>query len=259
MPSRKKAKGKARKAAKEAKAKEEGSRAVEVAANQRQEESVETQMQRMIISAASPKICAHGWPSLSADEEKIFEDFINAYLAAFHSQDKVGQGFVTAYNATEEKYGKMYSSKLGTVISMFLSYGAQCILGGDKNNAQLYASFASYFEDYMAIKSKAMPNVSQTFELLGADDHTLVSFYRKRIPCSCLDETYKKVKSVKKMGRCDNPGCRLPGRQAERSKMFYCTRCEEANYCSAECQRAHWKRHKKLCDIAVKLKDSEQS
>ena len=39
MPSRKKAKGKARKAAKEAKAKEEESRAV-VGANQRQEASV---------------------------------------------------------------------------------------------------------------------------------------------------------------------------------------------------------------------------
>ena len=56
MPSRKKAKGKARKAAKEAKAKEEGSRAV---ASQRQEESVEAQMQQLMVSAAS-ELCTHG-------------------------------------------------------------------------------------------------------------------------------------------------------------------------------------------------------
>ena len=59
MPSRKKAKGKARKAAKEAKAKEESRAVVAVADSQRpvQEESLEVQMQRLIISAASPTMC----------------------------------------------------------------------------------------------------------------------------------------------------------------------------------------------------------
>ena len=60
MPSRKTAKGKARKAAKEAKAKEE-SQAV-VTANQRQEgSSLEAQMQRLVINnaTATPLKCQH--------------------------------------------------------------------------------------------------------------------------------------------------------------------------------------------------------
>jgi hypothetical protein len=29
-----------------------------------------------------------------------------------------------------------------------------------------------------------------------ADEHTLVKFFRKRIPCSCLDEKYQEVKQI---------------------------------------------------------------
>ena len=80
---------------------------------------------------------------------------------------------------------------------------------------------------------------AKVVELLSADDHTVVQFFRKRIPCSCLDEKYKEVKSVKKMGLCRNPNCSLPDHgRVERSKMFSCARCGNVNYCSVECQRA---------------------
>ena len=89
-----------------------------------------------------------------------------------------------------------------------LGSGTQCILDGDNRLAQLDASFAFYFEDIIAVevdRSKALANFSKIIELDEADNHTLVSYYRNRIPCSCLDETFKRVKSVKKMGWCYNP------------------------------------------------------
>ena len=260
MPSRKKAKGKARKASKEAKAKEEESRAVvEVAANQRQEESIEAMLQRLTI-------CSHGCSSLSAGEKKIYEDFIKAYIDAFFSEQEVDleKGLLTATDATVEVYGGIYDSKLDRVISMLLSEGTQCILDGNNVRAKLYASFACYFENFMACfrKTQAVFNWTKILELESADDHSLISYYRKRISCSCLDEKYKEVKSVKKMGFCFNPSCSLPERKVERCKMFSCTRCGEANYCSVECQRAAWKEHKEFCDSNVEKKaafDSEQS
>ena len=258
MPSRKKAKGKARKAAKEAKeAEAEGSRAVvEAAANQRQEETLETRMQRLMISNATTKECWHGLVP-SSDDVKICEDFINAYIAAFFSVEQVGLAFITAYRATKVEYADVYDSKMDTVISIFLSNGTQRILNGDCGPAQLYAAIAGFFEDTEAVylrKSQSTPNVSKAFDFCDADDHTLVSFYRKRIPCSCLDKKYKEVKSVKKMGQCYNPGCSHPGRKVERSKMFTCTRCGVANYCSFECQRADWKRHKHSCGNIAEMK-----
>ena len=257
MPSRKKAKGKARKAAKEAKAKEEESRAV-IAANQQQEGSLEAQLQRLIISQQ----CKHGCPSFSADEEKICLEFIIAFNTAFYSQDNMGGAFKTAYNATNEKYADVYDSKLEAVISIFLSRGTQCILDGDNyRKAQLYASFACYFE-HMMDSTKATCDWGKIIELYHADDHTLVSYYRKRISCSCLDVTYKRVKSVKKMGWCCNRTCSLPGKKVERSKMFYCTRCGVVNYCSVECQKNHWKAHREECNRVAEKKaklSTEQS
>ena len=94
----------------------------------------------------------------------------------------------------------------------------------------------------------SMPCWTKILELQSADDHTLVSYYRKRIPCSCLDKKYKEVKSVKKMGLCRNPNCSLPDNgRVERRKMFSCTRCGVVNYCSVKCQRADWNRHRKGC------------
>ena len=256
MPSRKKAKGKARKAAKEAKAKEEESRAV-IAANQRQEGSLEAQMQLLTIDNVTSQQCMHGCPSLSTDEEKICMDFIDAFIAVFHSEDKLLEAFFKAQEATAETYADVYVSKLETVISMLLSRGTQLILDEENREAKLCAALAYYFEEWIACEVRKITldiNWTKVCELYGADDHTLVSYYRKRIPCICLDKKYKEVKSVKKMGWCHNPNCSHPGGMVERSKMFSCARCGEVNYCSAACQKANWKRHKKLCDIAVEVK-----
>ena len=236
------------------------------AVNQRQEESVEAMMERLIINAASPNLCTHGCPhhSLSPGDIKICDEFIDAFLTAFFSV-VAGSSFITAYLATSDEYVDVYDSKLDSVISMLLARGTQRILDGENDIAQRYASLASYFKELMAVtwhKTVDMTNLTKLPDLKGADDHTLVSYYRKRIPCACLDEKYKEVKSLKKMGRCYNSNCSHPGGKVERSKMFSCTRCGVANYCSVECQRAAWKEHREQCDEVLKMKaafDSEQS
>ena len=270
MPSRKKAKGKARRAVKEAKAKakaEESPAVVNVADSQQhvQEESLDAMMQRFRISAPSSTMCRHGYPPLSTGDEKICLEFINAFVTAFRSQDKLGQAFLKAYHATADECADVYDSKLDTVISMLLARGTQRILDGDDKTAQLFASLACYFDDYMAVclyKTRAVPNLTKAREWYGADNHTLISYYRKRISCSCLDQKYKEVKSVKKMGRCLNLYCSHPDGRVERSKMFSCTRCGVANYCSVECQKADWRDHRVQCDKAVMMKaafDSKES
>ena len=270
MPSRKKAKGKARKAAKEAK-EEESQTVVNMADGQRQvqEGSFEEMMQRLRISAPSPTMCRHGCPSISAGAEKICCGFIDEFMIAgaelSRSGVNVAEAFVTVTDATADEYIDVYASKLDTVISIILRNGAQCILSGDIHIARLYASLACYLEECMAValnKTKASPNLSKIIESHESDDHTLVSFYKKRIPCACLDEKYKEVKSVKKMGLCYNSNCSHPGRRVERSKMLCCTQCGDANYCSVECQKAHWKNHKQICGNIAEKKaafDSSQA
>jgi hypothetical protein len=257
MVSRKKEKGKARRAAKQEQAKEEASDAVAVG-NQRQEGPLEAQMERLQINSTAMK-CSHGKVILSPDDTKICLDFINAFITLYNAGgDKLGGKLVGAYAATAEKYPNVYSSKLESVVSILLGEGTQCILeGGDNGNAICFAMFARFFEEYLAVdvrETKAATNWAKIYELSNADDHTLVKYYRKRIPCSCLDQKYDEVKSVTKMGFCYNLNCGLPNRKVERSKMFYCTRCGYVNYCSIECQKAHWGGHKEFCDAVVERK-----
>ncbi len=262
MPSRKKAKGKARKAAKEAKAKEGESRTVaEAAVNQRQvqEEKLEERMERVIINDPFPTMCRHGCPPLSAGDQNIFKDFINEFMiigAETLSLVNLAEAIVTVTKTTAEKFAEVYASKLDTLISMVLASGTQRVLDGNNKIAQLFACIAGYLEEWIAVglhKTRAVPNLTKVIELYSANDHTLVSYYRNRIPCTCLDEKYKEVKSIKKMGRCHNPHCSHRKGNVERSKMFSCTQCGVANYCSAECQRAEWKIHKQSCGTAAEM------
>eukprot|EP00984_Skeletonema_dohrnii_P022585 scaffold11693_cov116-Skeletonema_dohrnii-CCMP3373.AAC.2 len=137
-----------------------------------------------------------------------------------------------AFKFTKEKYDTVWYDRNGARDCAFLSYA---------------------FEQRVAVgfdRSRAAYNMPKLCELLMADTdtdhHTLVSFFRKRINCSCLDELYKKVKSIPKIGLCYNPNCKH-GRVVTRSKTKCCSQCRGANYCSRRCQAAHWPRHKNVC------------
>ncbi|EKM57062.1 uncharacterized protein PHACADRAFT_172745 [Phanerochaete carnosa HHB-10118-sp] len=60
-------------------------------------------------------------------------------------------------------------------------------------------------------------------------------------------EIFEESSKVRKI--CNNPEClrtRTRGKSSQDVKMLRCSRCTVANYCSAECQRADWKRHKEM-------------
>jgi hypothetical protein len=145
-----------------------------------------------------------------------------------------------------------------------LAEGTTFILDGKRDAACLCAVFAlltkNIYADMsgdgqeMIVKIESVPDHQKLIELFDGDEHTLVQFFRKQIPCSCLDEKYKEVKFITKMGVCYNEGCPLPDRKAVRSKMLRCTGCQTSrsvNYCSRECQEANWHVHKKCCGKTV--------
>lgn len=147
-------------------------------------------------------------------------------------------------------------------MSLFASNGTQHLLEEENIRRARFCAYSAFFlqtrsacllSDTVGLSDGTLPvgMVTKMIELMSCDLHTLVKYLRKNIPCNCLDKTYEEVKSITKMGVCWNVECSLPNRMVERSKMLYCSRCCDANYCSRECQKAAWSFHKKLCDENV--------
>ena len=134
--------------------------------------------------------------------------------------------------------------------------GTQDLLDGKCANARDSAVFARKFEQHNATvlqQTQALIHWPKILDAYLADAHSLVKFFWKRIPCSCLDEKYRAMKSITKQGYCWGPQCSTPHRMTERCKTKYCSRCRNAVYCSRECQEADWKEHKRHCDKCTEV------
>jgi hypothetical protein len=263
MPS-KKARGKARREAKEAKAAEEMKEEAAVkkdGSSNNQDGSLEAQMQRLMIENLLSAVCLHGF-EVEANKVKLCHDFSiefdNGYNAKFNSGNtdlpslfNAGWNAAVAEGKVDEICGHGNDvAKFRQVVSYNVAEAVRLLLDGHDHSARILASFAYYFEERIAVyveETQPLIKWQQIAELQHGDLHTLVKFLRKRIPCKCLDKKYKEVKSVTKMGVCFNNECPLPDRRAAQSEMFHCTGCRQVCYCSVECQKVDWPRHKEGC------------
>lgn len=251
MSSSKRSRGQARRAARARQQQEK----LTSASNQKQQQQQQKQQQSPSEKYINSKSCSHGFDSVGDDY--ICLEFVYAYLLAYGDVDENSDnGWQEALDLTSGKYVDMMkdANKMQWIASHFVTIAANLVIDGNLDGARGIASFASFFEQYIAVeltRRQATMNVAKLEELAMTDEHTLMSFLKKRIPCSCLDVKYKQVKHVTKMGICSNPQCSLPDRKCERSAMLSCTRCCRVNYCSGECQKVHWQKHKQYCGECV--------
>ena len=79
-------------------------------------------------------------------------------------------------------------------------------------------------------------------DIASGCERSLIQFFRQRIPCSCLDKKYTALKVQPKTGPCSH--CK---QMKERSALKVCSGCNREQYCSRDCQAAHWPVHKEKC------------
>ena len=123
-----------------------------------------------------------------------------------------------------------------------------CITFASRMIANLITILENYdekitdMEDILYIRSIATnPN------LHAGNLRDLLKFYSKRITCSCLKKIYSDArKTLPKAGCCYN--CR---EVKERSSLSVCSRCRINQYCSRECQIEHWPTHQSFCDCHI--------
>ena len=84
-------------------------------------------------------------------------------------------------------------------------------------------------------------------------ERDMLKFFRKRTACSCLKDMHLEARKTQpKVGMCNH--CWV---MKERSLLMVCSRCRVAQYCSRECQIAQWPKHKCECDVFVKAQNQQ--
>ena len=267
---RKRNQGKARRAAK-AKAKEEvakrgGNNNPTANSSEEADERDNNQATTLLLLSAQMRQlqvreeCMHGCdhPFASQDDSPSPLQCASAFHCSFHETFTNDRLFMRswltcAFRNNKAEFVAVWRdpAKMEMAISCFLCMGTQGILEGNHKHARKCATVVRYLEQEVEVVMKhtrAQPNWIKVDETFYSDDHTLIKFFRHRIPCSCLDKKYEEVKDVPKMGHCYNPQCSIPGRRVERSETKYCSRCRNVTYCSRKCQEVHWTEHMYICD-----------
>jgi len=140
--------------------------------------------------------------------------------------------------------------RIGTNMVMFDGVGALCM-------AQTVMALEHYGGDISSING-ALYNRDTAIKRLDLQPDRIGSrrdclkFFRKRTTCKCLKKLHLEArKELPKAGQCMNCGV-----VKERASLSVCGRCMVEHYCSKECQVADWPAHKATCDIVLAAEDS---
>ena len=107
----------------------------------------------------------------------------------------------------------------------------------------------------VAAKRRDLYNDSNSFTAFSnSSRRDVLKFYSKRTSCSCLKEIHSETRSsIPKTGKCYH--CK---KEQDRASLMVCSRCRISHYCSRECQVANWPSHQMECDIYVCAQQYEE-
>lgn len=231
MPSRKRAKGKARKEK-----------------NQVRESAAERDVSQLVGGVVIPNVkCVHGSVDFFSQHSSVrsFVDMCEESLTG------LGQGrMFVVMELTHHKHREVWENetKRKTVINILSGLGTALLLEDAIFTAMDIARVIIMLENYDGADNfcSITQNPSINEEILcisGGEEIDIIHFYKKRIPCSCLDEKCSHYEQFQKRGsRCGK--CH---QKKHYKDLLTCSGCKIVQYCSRECQKLDWPKHKEGC------------
>lgn len=238
MPSRKRAKGKARKA----KAKESDC--------------------NLILH--DDGVCRHDCDNISKDD--ICYKFVKQLEVEIKaSLDLSLKGHALAISShtlkrlkTNKEYDMIWDSDEETqqkLLSLFVNLGTNILLRDNRQEIRLVRrSFAmSSIVAIVAVSLEHNFNLTKSLNVLksrnslrdltNAQLYDIVKFFHKRSLCQCLKTMYLKEKGKPRKAVCNY--CKF--RKDRNGQLYLCSGCLYFYYCGIECQAAAWPDHQSLC------------
>ena len=236
MPSRKRNKGKERKAKKA----------------EQEERIMRNRWKTWALGDGQVTQCNHGVDLTIPDEvNHPVAKFIDALLifGDHNITMHVGQYFLDTFTTHQEVWDNERYREM--VVNIFVVIGTNCILSRERVDSFLAHAIVT-LENYdgegivSTLNSRVVAAKMRDLRHRGRSTmRDALKFYRKRATCKCLKDMHLKArKTFPKEGKCFH--CR---EVKERSLLMVCSRCGIMQYCSRKCQVAHWSRHKSDCDI----------
>ena len=160
---------------------------------------------------------------------------------------------VASFGLANEYYPDVLNNDAYRALLMkyFVAQGEESILVGlDANlavaccsaNAVLILESDDPSKDIAGIFTRIIAGKPKNLDIVQGCERSLVRFFSKRSSCACLDEKCAAVKSMPKTAICVE--CR---QRKIRSSLYVCAGCNTYQYCSRKCQAKHWPLHKTWC------------
>ena len=197
--------------------------------------------------------CGHGFADLIPDEDNHpVCDFLHVFFMDYLGCDDMC--ITVLLNNTYKKQPQVWEngSLRKQARDLLVSIGANMILVREywpKGVAAIVVALENYDRGCDINSIINSPGVAFKLRDLYCEVNTakrdLLKFFRKRTPCKCLKKMHLEArKDIQKLG-----DCYLCQKVKERSELMVCSRCRVAQYCSRECQLKAWSRHKEgECD-----------
>ena len=236
MSSRKRTKGKERKAKAAAQVGEDLRRRWESWALWGEQEGIQCKHGCLVAIPESNHPVSQFLNTLWADTNS-FQSSLHTMEYTFRRHREVWQ---------DDKYRKM-------AISIMICIGTNIMLKSGQHMTALAPTQIALLEHYDGksdFQSAMYAAAATVRDISGGGEREITRFFFKRIPCSCLKNKYSQVRKdhPNKKGTCDH--CI---RNIERETLMVCSRCRLTQYCSRACQVANWPKHKSMCDAHYKM------
>ena len=137
---------------------------------------------------------------------------------------------------------------------IIVSIGTNLILSGKQQlvhnagcNCHCIILLENYRYDDNGLGVATHRGAAEMRDINGGVERDYIKFYLKRVSCSCLKKEYSKAKKTQSKEGC----CSYCRQKQAWNTLMVCNQCKIEQYCSRACQKAHWPIHKKTCHITT--------